>query len=376
MMKDVFLFFVMIGFLKGGACSADFNVYLPLCHEYSSDFILPCFAQTNGLCETGRMGNLIFALMGISLYSQKHCLRPVVPQVGFLKKMFSLSGLTVKEDESLFDPIKMKKLNTFFEWDQVPPERLVQSIPATKRKFEYVRDVIQWELFERSLIMQPFLKNRSYFSFFFYPTNFYSQYLSLFKKMFTFHKDLQDYLAQIREVLLKQENLNSLIFMHLRRGDLLEAQERLDYYFLAPTRWYQNWIDDYRQNVLKDPQKPLNVFLASDGLDQVLSSVQEIPYLNVLTRRDLMDKVPFLPRGYTRDELELIVDWGMLAYRDFAPRPSPIYLLSNSTFSVSSAFFASDGEFFRPDSAQKKLVRFDPHQTEILWPGHEKSFFD
>lgn len=324
---------------------------LPFCPSTKGALVLPCFQQTNGLCDTGRLGNSILALMGASLYVKKACHRElVVPQLRSLKKFFTLEGgVSIREDLQL---LRLKEMSYVWEWLGVGNDLFWRD-----RVFQYL------SYDDRS---HPPLgyDDPHYFSFFFHHTSLFAAHHLFYRCFFAWRGNLLSTLLKVEAILKEESRQGPFLTIHVRRGDLSEAQDRLPTYFVTPVGWYLSEIKRQFQEL----QKPFTLYLASDSLNSVRSVFEELPEVKkVLTFEDLERRAPIGPSSLTPEERALFYDFVVFSSDEplFFPYRKRL-MISNSTLSLSGAFLSSGGLFYRPHPQQQQFVPFNPWSTEPL----------
>lgn len=163
-----------------------------------------------------------------------------------------------------------------------------------------------------------------------YHTSFYVPYKNYFWSLFKFTPPLERVLKEPIEPLRK----GTLIGIHIRLSDYRLPGRNAN---IAPIQWYLDWLRDN----WKKFDNPV-LFIASDEIDNVIEDFREY-------------KPNAFPAG-----ANYLYDYYTLSHCD-------CLLISNSTFSFTAAMLNKQGkEFYRPDFEQKKIVSFDPWNSEPL----------
>jgi hypothetical protein len=258
----------------------------------------------NSLGKLGRFGNQIFQYAFLKIYAEKHKLRLEIP-----------------------------------EWDG--QYLFGCSDPVVKRRLPVVHQV-NYRLNEDPIPSLPFtLENVDLWGYFQYHTSFYAPYRNLFCSLF---KPIPEIESKMQEaVSLLRSKGKTIVSLHLRRGDFGTRKE-WDFAFIAPCDWYKEWLGTF-WNRLESPV----LFIASDEPEKVLSDFKEY---NPVTSTTLGIELP---------AAEFYPDFYILSKSD-------IVAISNSSFSFSASMLNDKATtFVRPDPEQKKLVSFDPWNSEVSW---------
>ncbi len=148
----------------------------------------------------------------------------------------------------------------------------------------------------------------------------------------------------------------TIVGIHLRRGDFTASVIRQDFELVTPASIYINWL----KSIWPSLHAPV-LFVASDDIDSVISDFAEF---NPITSRDLgaempayMKRLDLSPHQIVQS-VDFFPDWYLLTQCD-------LLVIANSTFSFSAAMFSERGHmFFRPTFSDRKLVPFDPWNSE------------
>lgn len=139
----------------------------------------------------------------------------------------------------------------------------------------------------------------------------------------------------------------TVVAIHLRRGDYTGGE----LFWPAPTSWYLDWL----RETWRALDRPV-LYVASDDAD---------------IRREFTEFAPVAAEdlGETLPGAEMYPDFHILANADRLA-------VSNSSFSVAAALLNEIGSacYVRPDPRLRRLVPFDPWDTEVLLraPAPEK----
>lgn len=151
---------------------------------------------------------------------------------------------------------------------------------------------------------------------------------------------------------------DTVIGLHVRRGDFASKFIHQGFEFVTPMRWYRSWLD----RLWARYERPV-LFVAGDSLPQTLRALDRY---HPVTIRDLGVQVPpelltlDLPPAHLQRNAEFFPDWFMLT-RCHA------LAISNSTFSFTASMANTTASVFaRPDLQANALVPFDPWDSEPL----------
>ena len=171
-----------------------------------------------------------------------------------------------------------------------------------------------------------------------YHTSVYAEHKEYFKELFALRKEIlgtaYDFTKKLK---------SPLICIHIRRGDYKRPPNRV-----APLKWYTDWLDEN----LSKYDNP-TIFVASDEIGPVIEELRK--YNPIACRTD-------------EEGLGMVMDHYIMQNCD-------VLLASNSTFSFTAAMLNEGGEFYRPDYQDKKLVLFDPWDSDPIspFPHHMKA---
>jgi hypothetical protein len=179
--------------------------------------------------------------------------------------------------------------------------------------------------------------------FFQFHTRFYAPDKSYFRSLF------QPISVLTSRFNVAYENLRArgktVIGIHIRRGDYAYVSHR--YLYIAPSKWYHEWLRGFWDTL----EKPV-LFIASDEPENVLADFADY---NPVTYIDLDPTLT--PENFCAG---FYVDFYMLSRCDAVA-------ISNSTFSHAACMLNETGTIFaRPHLPSRKLVPFDPWNSEVL----------
>ncbi|AFZ05325.1 methyltransferase FkbM family [Oscillatoria nigro-viridis PCC 7112] len=185
------------------------------------------------------------------------------------------------------------------------------------------------------------LKAVDFWGYFQYHTKYYAPhkeyFCSLFKPVAEVEEKISETLASLR---LRGK---TIVGLHLRRGDY-----GYGYFFIAPSEWYKAWLKGLWETL----DEPI-LFIASDEPAKVSGDFIEY---NPVTAKDLGVELP---------QAEFYLDFYLLSQCD-------IVAISNSSFSFAACMLNERGQLFmRPDLSAKKLIAFDPWNSEPILRDEE-----
>lgn len=188
---------------------------------------------------------------------------------------------------------------------------------------------------ETPIWMNGELKNCDIKGYFQYHTSCYDK--DYFRSLFRIQPELKEEVTKAVEILKSIVDVDGyvkksvLIGIHIRRGDFQAGNRSAN---IAPIEWYLKWLEENWDELYN----PL-LFIASDDIDKVAVE---------------FDK--YKPRTF--DEDNFLCDHYVLRHCD-------CLLISNSTFSFTAAMLNETGTLFlRPDFGQKKMIPFDPWNSQ------------
>ncbi len=252
------------------------------------------------------LGNQIFQYAFIKIYARKHNLRlETPPWLGTY-----LFGHT--------DPPLSRELpEIYFDSDS--------SVKATIEKL----DVSNYDLDVRG--------------FFQFHTSFYALDKAYFRSLFQPVPAIENRLSLLYATLRSRGK--TIVGIHIRRGDYAYVNHH--YLYIAPTDWYLEWLRGF-WDTLEEPV----LFIASDETENVLA---DFAAYNPLTYTDLDPTLT--PEVFCAG---FYVDFYILSRCDATA-------ISNSTFSYTASMLNETGNIFaRPHLPTRKLIPFDPWNSEVL----------
>ena len=178
-----------------------------------------------------------------------------------------------------------------------------------------------------------------------YHTRFYRPHRELMQRLFSPGEWLRPRTeATVQKIAAKGK---TLVALHLRRGDFGQGP-----FWIAPEAWYLEWL----KMVWLHLEHPV-LYVASDD--------------PALFRKF----AAYSPITATAIGAPLV---GAEFYDDFHVLTQANYLaISNSTFSFVAALLNKRAEcFVRPDATEKRLVAFDPWNSEVLMPNADSKTWD
>jgi len=181
------------------------------------------------------------------------------------------------------------------------------------------------------------LANANLKGFFQYNTLHFKRHRESIQSTFSFKGPYLERALQIQSAF--EARGGQVVGLHLRRGDYGNR-----WFFIAPTRWYVDWLRS-----LHAPDRKVTVFVASDDLDLVVPDFAEF---DVMTSRDLPNSGP--------DEPDFFDDFAALTLCDQLA-------ISNSSFSFAASLLNTRADtFLRPDLSEQGLIEYDPWRAEPL----------
>ncbi|VXD18746.1 hypothetical protein PL8927_610008 [Planktothrix serta PCC 8927] len=267
-------------------------------------------ASLLGEASFGRLGNQIFQYAFLKLYALEHNLRVETPAwIG--QYLFGHN-----------DPLMLNPLPQIQEQQQ--PYKLSESTILNAKN--------------------PF-KNVDFQGYFQFHTQYHARhkeyFCSLFKPVPALESLLQEAVHCLR---LKGK---TVVGIHLRRGDYQVVSSVVPYLTVVPTQWYQDWLKGFWETL----DEPV-LFIASDEVEMVIDDFSDY---NPITIHDLgidLPQAPFYPDFYILSQCDVLA-------------------ISNSTFSFAAAMLNERCKFFfRPHLHQKKMIPFDPWNSEPLLREH------
>jgi len=182
----------------------------------------------------------------------------------------------------------------------------------------------------RSSFASQTYTNVDIWGYFQYHSSFYSPYKRFFRSLFKPSQEIEQKLLPALERI--REMGKTLIGIHLRRGDYGHGP-----FFIAPNRWYLEWLND----IWQQQDQPV-LFLASDEPAEV---IEDLSRFNPLTAQGLGCKLP---------EADFYPDFYFLSKCD-------IMAISNSSFSFAASMLNQNCRLFmRPHLRSGRLIPYDP----------------
>lgn len=183
---------------------------------------------------------------------------------------------------------------------------------------------------------EPF-KNVDFWGYFQYHTKYYAPHKEYFRSLFKPILEIENRMkAAIERIRLKGK---TIIGIHIRLGDYVYDRPA----HIAPIEWYKEWLKGLWETI----DKPV-LFIASDEIGKVINEFAEY---SPVTANDLDVELV---------EASFYADFYILTQCD-------IVAISNSTFSFTACMLNEQGKFFfRPHFQTKKLIPFDPWNSEPL----------
>lgn len=201
---------------------------------------------------------------------------------------------------------------------------------------------------------KPF-KNVDFKGYFQFHSQYYAPYKEYFRSLF---KPVGEIKLAVTEAINKlRDRGKTIVGLHLRRGDyqrlMWEKRSGITYVYVAPKQWYKDWLDSFWETL----NEPI-LFIASDEIGEVVSYFADY---NPITVKDLgveIPKAPYYPDFYILSQCDILA-------------------ISNSSFSFAASMLNERGKyFFRPSFKAKKLIPYDPWNSEpLLWWKQEEIDF-
>jgi|GEM_PF-2303824 len=175
-----------------------------------------------------------------------------------------------------------------------------------------------------------------FWGYFQYHTSYYAPYKEIFRSLFQPVKAVRDAMEAGFAKLSAMGK--TIVALHLRRGDY-----GYDYFYVAPSAWYLDWLHELWPR-LDDPV----LFIASDEPEKVLADFADY---RPVTSQSL---------GMALHGADYYPDFYILSRCDIAA-------ISNSSFSFAACMLNPHGKaFFRPSLSLKRLLPFDPWDSEVI----------
>jgi len=179
--------------------------------------------------------------------------------------------------------------------------------------------------------------------FFQFHTSFYAHYKDYFRSLFQPVPALANRFSLLYETLRSRGK--TAIGIHIRRGDYAQANHR--YLNITPTEWYLEWLRGFWETL----EEPV-LFIASDEPENVLTDFAAYNPVTYIDLDPTLTPDVFCAGFY--------VDFYLLSRCNAVA-------ISNSTFSYAACMLNETGVIFaRPHLPTRKLVPFDPWNSEVL----------
>ncbi len=182
----------------------------------------------------------------------------------------------------------------------------------------------------------PF-ENVDFWGYFQYHTKFYAPHKEYFRSLFNPVPKVAVKVNEANTILRRRGK--TVIGLHLRRNDYGYGP-----YFIAPTTWYKEWLATLWERL----DEPV-LYVATDEPLKVISDFSEY---RPITSGDLGIELP---------EADFYLDFHLLSHCD-------VVAISNSSYSFAACMLNEKCKLFvRPHLPSKKLITFDPWQSDILY---------
>ncbi|MEL7035963.1 MAG: FkbM family methyltransferase [Cyanobacteria bacterium J06592_8] len=223
--------------------------------------------------------------------------------------------------------------------------------PAILNKLPQVREqAMPYKLSESKILnsQKPF-KNVDFFGFFQFHTSYYAAHKDYFRSLFLPIPEIESKLKKALQNLRSKGK--TIVGLHLRRGDYKHAPR--PYLSVAPNIWYREWLKGFWDTL----EQPV-LFIASDEIKNVIGDFSDY---NPITVQDLnieLSQANYYPDFYILSQCDVLA-------------------ISNSSFSFAAAMLNERAKLFvRPHLPQKKLIPFDPWNSEPILRWSEAEFGD
>jgi tetratricopeptide (TPR) repeat protein len=186
----------------------------------------------------------------------------------------------------------------------------------------------------------PF-NNVDFWGYFQYHTRYYAPHKEYFCSLF---KPVPEIEAKMRETLNKLRSIGrTIVGLHLRRKDYGYGP-----FFIAPNEWYKEWLS----SLWKSLNEPL-LFIASDEPKKVISDFDDYRPIIVKDLGIELPKAEYYPDFYLLSQCDIVA-------------------ISNSSYSFAACMLNENCKLFlRPHLPSKKLIPFDPWNSEVLFYDEE-----
>ncbi|MGK7922408.1 MAG: FkbM family methyltransferase [Trichodesmium sp.] len=215
-------------------------------------------------------------------------------------------------------------------------------------KLQEVKEIVNQVTGSRSLPdSEKPLKNIDLCGFFQFHSRYHAPYKEYFRSLF---QPVGEVASTVTAAMKKlQAQGKTIVGLHIRRGDykrlMWEKRPGITYVYMAPHQWYKDWLDSFWETL----EKPV-LFIASDEVEAVVGDFADY---NPVTVKDLgieLPQAPYYPDFYLLSQCDMLAT-------------------SNSSFSFAASMLNERGKFFfRPHFQAKKLIPYDPWNSEpLLW---------
>lgn len=314
----------------------------------------------------GRWGNTLMQYIFLRAFALKHSLRCETPKwVG--SHLFGLddppvghcySNVVIDNISEVYDP------DNHFQWPLNWSQQRAWYLAKTWRRTPFQIHVTDQQDNEGTRL--PFL-NADFEGLFMIPTGHLKNMRKYLRSLIKPSSDIQNFLKPCVERLRARGK--TLIGVHLRRGDFITRNMRLNFEFVTPVSTYIRWL----KSIWASLNEPI-LFISSDDINSVISAFADFC---PITSRDLCSDIPpymknldLSPKQLVRT-VDFFPDWYLLTQCD-------IMAISNSTFSFTASMFSEHGyTFMRPTFNDKELVPFDPWDSvPLLFAPHQRWIID
>ncbi|WP_284638266.1 alpha-1,2-fucosyltransferase [Paenibacillus silviterrae] len=215
--------------------------------------------------------------------------------------------------------------------------------PPIQAKYKHIMDKKLRKVPHLLTARKPHYKNVDLKGYFLFHPQVYASYKSYFRSLF-------QPVPEVRSVVEKGLGLlksrgNTIVGLHLRRGDFLANQHRKRYqkfFPVVPNEWYIAWL----RSIWGKLDNPV-LFIASDEPELVLPDFREFKPVTSSDLNMSLPKASFYPDYYILSNCDILA-------------------ISYSTFSYSASMLNRRGKLFvRPIMELKKLVPYDPWNSKV-----------
>jgi FkbM family methyltransferase len=270
----------------------------------------------SSLGRNGRFANQLFQYAFLKIYAGEHNLRVETPEwIG--KYLFGHMDPPISEQLPIIAIL-------------LPQDKITKSLPdalITDNPDPIFKNVS--------------FSNMDFWGYFQFNTKYYAPYKDYFRSLFTPVPEIKMSLDDALNRLYSMGK--TVVGLHLRRNDYGSGP-----FFIAPTEWYKEWLAGI-WNSLNEPV----LFIASDEPQKIISAFADY---RPITSKDLGIKLP---------KAEYYPDFYLLSQCDFVA-------ISNSSFSFAACMLNKNANLFvRPHLPSKKLIPFNPWDSEVLFYDDE-----